>query len=107
MLNDALSSDVKHCASENAPLAWTFVAPLGWMIRRPLAALQRSTGTYTGVGGRRPIGKVNAVVLVPLAIAPLSCTTPPISAAPAVAVPNGACDQPFTRLSVVKPVPAG
>ena len=48
-------------------------------------------------------GSVNATALVPLAIAPLSCTMPAASDALAEAVPNGACDQPFSRVKVEKP----
>jgi hypothetical protein len=47
------------------------------MCKRPFAAPQRSTGTYTSVAGRALAGSVNGTVLVPdVEIAPLKCTTP-------------------------------
>src|SRR5215471_2586205 len=72
------------------------------MKRRPLVALHKSTGTYTLVAGRNPPGRVNAEALAPPAMAPLSCTMPPMVATPAAAVPYGACVQPFWSDNVVE-----
>src|SRR5260370_42439694 len=96
--NDAPSSEVKHWASENAFSARTITTPPGKMNRRPLVALQRSTGTSTTVvAGRKPAGSVNAWAFVPLvAIAPLKCTIPEMLVTAALLVACGAVVQPFS-----------
>ena len=44
---------------------------------------------------------------VPLAIAPLRCTMPPMFAAAALLVANGALTQPFCSVRLVKPAADG
>src|SRR5262249_9306711 len=85
--NEAPSSDVKHCALENALSCASIVAaPDGSITRRPLLAPHRSTGTYAVAAGRNSAGRVNASALVPLAIAPLRWTMPPMFATAALLV---------------------
>src|ERR1051325_9501062 len=100
-VNDAPSSEVKHCALVNAFSANTVTAPLGWMNSRPLAELHRSTGMETLVDGRKPARSVNAGPVVPLAIAPLRWRPPLCSSTPAVVAPNAELVQPFCRVSAV------
>jgi hypothetical protein len=105
--NDAPSRDVKQAALEKVPPSGcTVTTPLGWMNKRPLVALHRSTGTYTLVAGRKPTGNVNGTGLVPpVAIAPSKWTTPPMVLTAAFEVPNGAFVHPLASVSAVNPVP--
>src|SRR5262245_37568915 len=75
------------------------------MNRRPLVALHRSTGTKTLVAGRNADGSTNAVVLVPaVEMAPSRCTTPEMTRAAGLAVPNGALLHPLSGVSGVHEV---
>jgi len=101
------SRDVKHWASPKALWAISETLPFVWIQRRPLFALQRSTGTKTFASGRRIGGSVKGVEVVPPEIAPFRWTVLRTSVAAGLLVPNGAPNQSPVTASGADPFASG
>src|SRR3569832_1287154 len=73
-------------------------APPMSMKMRPFVPSHRSSGRYAFVDGAKPMGSVNAIALLPDAIAPWKWMVSPLLITAALRVLNGAFVQPFTSV---------